>query len=95
MTIVNLPSASAQDVASTGYDSPDNSYWPTRYGWVARLARNAKAEWGTVTDVYAKNGAMIKHFPGVVGRSSRRRSTASPPPSLTWSSSVERWSTST
>lgn len=83
-TIVNLPSASAQDAASTwcadrsnlavlgassetgyattGYDSPDNGYWPTRYGWVARLARNAKAEWGTVTDVYARNGAMIKDF---------------------------------
>lgn len=31
-----------------------------RYGWEARLARNAKAEWGTTTDVYAKNSAMIK-----------------------------------
>lgn len=57
-----LGASSETGYATTGYASPDGGYWPTRYGWVARLARNAKAEWGTTTDVYARNGAMIKDF---------------------------------
>lgn len=61
--IAVLGASSETGYGTTGYDpTVADEYDATRYGWVARVARNASAEWDTATDVYAHNGATIADF---------------------------------
>ncbi|MEY7971148.1 SGNH/GDSL hydrolase family protein [Saccharomonospora xinjiangensis] len=54
------------DSHSTGYGLPDHpgggSYAPTAVGWTSVLTRRASDEWGTITTVLARNGAMAADF---------------------------------
>lgn len=60
-----IGASSETGYGTTGYTSTDDGYTPTRYGWVARVERNASAEWGTVTTNYAHNGSLITdYYPG-------------------------------
>lgn len=42
--------------------SPDDTFARTKYGWATKLSDNLTAEWLTVTDNYAHNGAMASDY---------------------------------
>jgi acyl-CoA thioesterase-1 len=46
---------------TTGYASPDETYWPTTYGWPSRIDY-LTGVWNTTVDNYARNGAQTSDF---------------------------------
>lgn len=61
--IAVLGASSETGLGTTGYNpDQENHFDETRYGWVSRVKRNATAEWGTTTDVYAHGGSTMADF---------------------------------
>jgi lysophospholipase L1-like esterase len=57
-----LGASSETGYGSTGYPAGVWTYYPTTYGWTRRLGDLLERSWGTTTENYSHNGAMVSDY---------------------------------
>lgn len=61
-SLVVLGASDSTGAFTTGYASPDETYYKTPYGWFSRVSGNAATYWGTTATNYSRNGAQTSDF---------------------------------
>lgn len=57
-----LGASSETGYGTTGYPSGAQTYYPTTYGWTRRLSDLLQRAWGTTTENYSHNGALVSDY---------------------------------
>ncbi|GAB2959794.1 SGNH/GDSL hydrolase family protein [Amycolatopsis acidiphila] len=57
-----LGASSETGYGTTGYPANVNTYYPTQFGWTKHLSDLLHAAWGTTTENYSHNGALVSDY---------------------------------